>query len=474
MRHLFGLRVRIVLALLAVTVVALSGAAVALFVPLEHRLRDDALSTLAASAVTARDEIARLPASALTQRSPRLESVILSLRRVNVETRVVNASGQQLGLPSNDLAIDRNAPSEALERAVARGRPLRQVIGSGANAEAIVVEPARTAIGPVTLGVRTSLKEVDATRSVFRAGFVRAAIVSLAVALVLGTALATPLVRRIRTLRAKALQVANAGPGASEPPRGGGHDEIGDLTRAFGSMQERLTVQEEARKAFVSTASHELRTPIAVLQLRLGLLREDLAGSAPDLGDAREQVVLADEQAGRLGRLASDLLDLSRIDADVPLRREAVPLVSLCRSTIAEFNLGRTGAAVELSVRGERESGNVALGDPGAIAQVVRILVDNARRHAPPGDAVRVVATGPTILVEDDGPGVAEEEREQIFERFRRGRGHDSHAGFGLGLAIGRELARRMGGELALTHASGPTRFELTLPRAAPPDRPPG
>src|ERR671936_700333 len=91
-------------------------------------------------------------------------------------------------------------------------------------------------------------------------------------------------------------------------------------------------------------------------------------------------------------------------------------------------------------------------GDPGAVARVVRILLDNALRHAPPGSSVRVIpayhrerATGEAA---DEGPGVPAEDRERIFERFERGSAPSGEGGFGLGLAIGRELAQRMGGEL--------------------------
>jgi signal transduction histidine kinase len=111
-----------------------------------------------------------------------------------------------------------------------------------------------------------------------------------------------------------------------------------------------------------------------------------------------------------------------------------------------------------------------ALADPGAVAQVARILIDNALRFAPPGSAVRVVvhagARRARIEVCDDGPGVPAAHRETVFQRFWRGEDTGGQGGFGLGLAIGRELARLMDGELCLVDGRDGGCFELLLPSA--------
>ena len=118
-----------------------------------------------------------------------------------------------------------------------------------------------------------------------------------------------------------------------------------------------------------------------------------------------------------------------------------------------------------------------ALGDPGSIAQILRILLDNARRASPTGGEVRVTLAHDTVAaisVSDDGPGVAPDERQAIFERFHRGPDTQGQAGFGLGLAIGRELAERMGGELVLEDRLGPGAvFTLRLPGARAPEHEP-
>jgi signal transduction histidine kinase len=459
MRLFLGLRGRLVVALVGVTVLALAGATLALFTPLEQRLRGDALSSLASSAYTARQEIEQLGPLEVRRHSPALLRVARSLRHLGIEVVVLDGRGRSL--VGTDPDLDLHEPFPQLQRTLRSRRQIREVAGHGAAAEAVVVVPLQTSAGQLTLGARKSLKDVQRAREVFLKGFERAAVLSLAIAGLLGFLLATGLVRRIRALRSAVLRVAESGPGGASPGDRR-RDEIGDLARAFARMQRRLRAQEDARKAFVATASHELRTPIAALRLRLGLLREDLDAVTPDLADAQEQVVHADEQADRLARLAADLLDLSRLDAELPLLREPVPLASLCRATIAEFDIA-PGAPVVL----DDARAGTAMGDPGKVAQIVRILVDNARRFAPPEGEIRVIVRNAEIAVENDGPAIPESERELIFERFRRGAGHDGHPGFGLGLAIGRELARRMGGELRLARPGGPTRFELAL-EAAP------
>jgi signal transduction histidine kinase len=250
-------------------------------------------------------------------------------------------------------------------------------------------------------------------------------------------------------------------------------DEVGDLSRAFTIMGRRLQQQEEARRAFVATASHELRTPLTSLEGMLELLDEDLRAGDPDLADARSLLARARAQSRRLARLAADLLDLSRIDADVQLRSEPVELGELSRAVLAEFELG-TAARGLMSVLDDSFGRVWARGDPGSVARILRILLENAVRVSPSGSHIRVELRNgdrASLSVCDEGPGVADEERELIFERFKRGRQTGGQAGFGLGLAIGRELAQRMGGELVLEDSpGGGATFTLRLPAALAPE----
>src|SRR5690349_8590843 len=167
------------------------------------------------------------------------------------------------------------------------------------------------------------------------------------------------------------------------------------------------------------------------------------------VADVQEQVASARVELRRLSALAGELLDLSRLDAAVQLRSEPVELGEVARAVAAEFELRAVERGVQLDSVPPAEP-CWGRGDPDAIARVVRILIDNALRYGPPGEPVTISAASTSrqarVEVADRGEGVPPEERERIFERFHRGRTSGPQGGFGLGLAIGRELAERMGG----------------------------
>jgi signal transduction histidine kinase len=326
------------------------------------------------------------------------------------------------------------------------------------------------------LAVRKSIAEIPAVAYVVRRAFFDAALAALALTLVLGIPLSGRLVRRLRRLREVAIDAAHDAP--MIVPVDNANDEVGDLARALHSMQQQLQTQEEARRAFVATASHELRTPLASLDGMLELLGEDLHDATPDIDDARALLDRARAQSRRLGRLAADLLDLSRIDAQIQLRSEPVELGELSRAVLAEFELGSAERRIHTMLESDGDHSVWALGDPGSIARILRILLDNALRVSPPDTRIGVLLAerrgGARITVSDEGPGVDPDERESIFERFNRGRDTAGEAGFGLGLAIGRELAQRMDGDLVLEDCSDPrlggARFTLCLPAALAPE----
>ena len=319
--------------------------------------------------------------------------------------------------------------------------------------------------------MRKSISEIPDVIAVVRRAFFDAALAGLALTLLLGIPLSGRLVRRLHRLREAAIEVEHDSPEAVVPVDLS-RDEVGDLARSLAAMQQRLRGQEQARRSFVATASHELRTPLTSLDGMLELLDEYLLDPEPDLHDARDLLARARAQSRRLGRLAAALLDLSRIDAQVELRSEPIELCELSRAVLAEFELSNAERSIH-SVLEEGEGALWAGGDPGSIARILRILLDNAQRASPPQSHVRIVLSGgrlASISVGDEGPGVPAEAREAIFERFNRGRETAGQGGFGLGLAIGRELARRMGGELRL-EPDGPG---ATFTRARPPPRPRG
>jgi signal transduction histidine kinase len=315
--------------------------------------------------------------------------------------------------------------------------------------------------------VDKSIAEIPtAARAVSRA-FEVAALAGALLTGLLAIPLAATLARRLSRLSEAAQRVAAEGAGA-EVPTDPARDEVGDLARSFAIMQRRLAQQEEARRAFVATASHELRTPLASLEGMLELVADDLNAPDPDLDDATALLERSRAQARRLSRLAGDLLDLSRIDAEVVLRSEPVELGELTRAVLAEFELILSDRGITGTIGGAGGAVWVRA-DPGKIAQILRILLDNALRVAPSRTAVTVTLDDAGLTVSDSGPGVAPEERELIFERFKRGVATGGEAGFGLGLAIGRELARRMHGDLLLADTGVGATFRLVLPAAGAP-----
>ena len=182
-------------------------------------------------------------------------------------------------------------------------------------------------------------------------------------------------------------------------------DEIGQLAVAFERMRRQLAQLDDARRAFIANASHELRTPLFSLGGFLELLdAEDL-----DEPTRREFLEEARSQLVRLQKLAVDLLDLSRLDAGkLRVEREPVELERLADAVVREFAPRAARGGHVLEVEGDEAP---ALADAERVAQIARILVDNALVHTPVGTAVVVRTTSRDdvveLAVEDDGPGIA-------------------------------------------------------------------
>jgi signal transduction histidine kinase len=456
----FGLRPRLVLALVATSALTLAVAATAILSPLERRLRDNELESLSQAASDAPASLAQLAPTDLAAGSPTVRRAVSAIaRRADGEVVLVDERGRVLA-PEDPDADD----VAAARRALRTRRTSRGVIGDGVSAEARVAKALRVRGRTLAMAVSRPLDSVRSAGDVVRRAMITAGLLGLGVALLVGIALASELVRRLRRLRDTALLVARVGPVVELEPSSG-HDEIADLTRAFALMQERLREQEEARRTFVATASHELRTPLTSLRLVLDLLVEELEADGRDSASVLSQVEQAAAITARVSALAAQLLDLSRLDAGLPPRRELIELRDTCRAVIAEFAVRaeQSDRAIELRAH----DALWAVADPDGVAQIVRILLDNALRFAPVGTSVVVELTSDAgtcvVAVHDRGPGVPAAERDQIFERFRRGTETGGEGGFGLGLAIAREVARRIDGDVVVVGDQPGARFEVRL-----------
>jgi signal transduction histidine kinase len=315
--------------------------------------------------------------------------------------------------------------------------------------------------------VEAPLRDVQQQVSAVERRLVIGGALAFGVALVAGALAAEPLARRLARLRAAADRIAHGS--FSEPIVDRKHDEIGELARSLEEMRVRLEALERSRSAFIANASHELRTPLTALGGYLELLTE---GGLTD-EERSEFLETMGEQVQRLTKLATDLLDLSRLDAGgITVGQDELELGEIASDCAREMQAlaARRGSFVVV------EGGEPALarGDEGRVLQVLRVLVDNAVRHTPPGSTVTLrtgkTPWGASVIVSDDGPGIPPELLERVFERFFRGPGAAAR-GTGLGLAIARELAERMDGRLLVTSGPEGTRFELELPGQDSPPR---
>jgi len=304
------------------------------------------------------------------------------------------------------------------------------------------------------------LSDVADTVGVIRRRVLEAGGLAVLIAAALGFVVARALSQRIKRLERVARRVARGDFSARFPVDRA--DELGELATALDDMQRQLAQLDSARKRFIATASHELRTPIFSLGGFVELLQDE------DLSDEeREQfLVQMRDQVVRLQTLATELLDLSRLEAgSLELRPEPTDLGVLAEAVTAEFipALTRHGSHLELRLP---RGGVEAVCDPERVAQILRILIDNALTHTPEGTNVVVSAAradgAVTLAVRDFGPGIKRASLERIFEPFYTS---DDAQGSGLGLAIAHELAERMAGRLAVDSQPGRTTFSFELPR---------
>jgi signal transduction histidine kinase len=332
-------------------------------------------------------------------------------------------------------------------------------VTSGGKRYAEVAYPLQNS--PVVL-VRASLRDTVSSIHELRRRLVIAGLIALAASLVVGYLAATMFARRIRRLEQAAGRIAAGDFG--DPVVDRGRDEVGQLAGAFEDMRQRLSQLEHARREFIANASHELRTPL----FSLGGFLEIMSDEELDPATQAEFMATMREQVARLTKLATDLLDLSRLDAGrLTVEQEHVDLSALAEILADEFRAVALSTGHQLAVENGGETR--ALGDEERALQIGRILVENALIHTPPGTPVRIATeerNGSAFLtVEDEGPGIPPEHAGHVFERFYRLEGSVA-SGSGLGLAIARELAELMRGSLELRALSGRTTFALVLPTA--------
>ena len=242
-------------------------------------------------------------------------------------------------------------------------------------------------------------------------------------------------------------------------------DELRTLAETINSMLERLETAFQAERALVEDVSHELRNPVAVIQANV----EAVLGneqSTPD--ERRDATAVVTRATGRMSRLLEDLLATARKRSAAFVDRE-VDLAGVARDVADEFMLLAAESRLRLDLR--LAPGPVVYADPALLDRALSNLLSNAVRLAPEGSVV-TVASGSRqgwawVAVRDQGPGIAEEERPLIFDRFHRGPAEQSH-GSGLGLSIARQIVESHEGRLVLADRTGPgSTFVVWLPERA-------
>lgn len=248
-------------------------------------------------------------------------------------------------------------------------------------------------------------------------------------------------------------------------------DEIGNLARSLSDMTETLRARIDATEAFAADVSHELKNPLASLASALqGMDR------VQDKSLREQLMTVANDDVRRLDRLITDISEASRLDAQLTRTKfDRVDIGSILESLLADRAARGANGSVRIAFARPQKGSTLVMGDAGRLARVFENLVDNAVSFSPPDGVVRISATRSDddviATVEDEGPGVPEQARDEIFERFHSlrpdGEAFGTHSG--LGLAIARTIITGHDGAIAVKDrvdtASGAV-FVVTLPAA--------
>ena len=360
---------------------------------------------------------------------------------------VLDATGAPVGTPSGAGHVGQGQ---------GQGKGVGPVGGEGVANAPVVDAGAR--VGTVRLVFETGTG--NRARDVAWWWITVAAVVALLIAL-----LASWVVTRLITRPIKAMTSATRAFAAGDrQARAGVHGpgELGELARAFDSMADTVARSERDRRNLTADVAHELRTPLAALQAGLEELRDGLVEPTP------QGLAGLHDQSLRLGRVVSDLAELSAVEAsDVPVRRAEVDLTQVARDELAvrESHLRAAGLAV-----GSRLDGPVLVrGDSDRLHQAMGNLMANAARYCRAGDEVTVVvrseADQAVLVVVDSGPGIPADELPHVFDRLWRGSAAKQVAGSGIGLAVAREIVVAHGGTIEAVSPDGAgTTVTIRLP----------
>jgi two-component system, OmpR family, sensor kinase len=395
----------------------------------------------------------------------RAHDIEADVRAGRIEIRQEEAFAQILGPEAT--VVDSSAPAPAVLSATEVAEATRHDVYHDrriARAPALG-RRARLLAHPVQADGRTLVVVVGASLDAVIRGRERLALILALLSPLLGGLLsaggfllAGAALRPVRRMsqEADAISLAQVGRRLAQPP---GEDEIAQLGRTLNAMLDRIEAAFARERMFLDDASHELRTPIAVLRAELEMALIETGDPAATERSLRSAL----EEADRLSHLSEDLLVLARATAGrLPLRRRPVDIRALAEEAAsrttngpaATAGAGRSSPGVVVEVDGAPAQ---AVVDPARLEQVVTNLLSNARRFARRKVRLAVGTEGDDVVVTvaDDGPGFPEALLPVAFDRFTRAeaaRGHDAGAGAGLGLAIVAAIVRAHGGTITATN----------------------
>jgi two-component system OmpR family sensor kinase len=321
---------------------------------------------------------------------------------------------------------------------------------------------------PVVIQYARPVTDLEATIDRVRFFLILGVLAGTGLALGAGLLIARRAMSPIAALTTAADRIAETRDPSKRVPVPTTHDEVGELARTLQKMLDSLEQSREEtegalvrQRQFVADASHELRTPLTSILANLELLADVLEG---ERGEAARSALRSSQ---RMRRLVGDLLLLARADAKRQLPREPTDVGRVLIEAAAE--LGPVADGHNLTIDADEA---IVDGTRDELHRMTLNLMENAIRHTPPGTRVKARVSsenGQVVLtVQDDGPGVPDELRDRIFERFVRGAG-DRGSSSGLGLSIVRAVAQSHGGTVDLEDADPGARFIVRIPRAEVP-----
>lgn len=437
-------------------------AIVALEVPLALNLKDRVNAEVRSQATSQADVVAATASDLLGpgRRRDLQRLAETSANTVRGRVIVVNAGGRLIADSAGPGRFGQNYSGRPEIAAALRGKSFQSTRRSQTlNEELLATAVPVVRRGAVAGAVRITQSVAAVNRSVQRniLGLALIGLLVLLLGLAAGAVIAGQFARPVRRLDRAAREVAGGDLDARAPVEGS--SEQRSLARSFNDMTQRLARTLRAQQRFVADASHQLRTPLASLRLRL----EEARAAGVSEG-ATDELAKGEREIDRLAQTVDELLVLSRAgEHDAP--GEEVDLAGKARQAAERWEAPAAERNIALRVEGAERPAPVwcARSDLG---RALDALVENALLYSPQGSSVTIAVRPGTLEVLDQGPGLAPGEEEKVFERFHRGRtGMEGAPGTGLGLAIARELARRWQGEATIaSRPEGGARAVLRFP----------